>query len=44
MTLKKCSKCGKTMKYVSILQGSRYPMGHYECSCGFVVSKKSNEK
>lgn len=36
-----CPKCGTKMHFVSVLQGSRYPMGHYKCpKDGFEVSKK----
>jgi transposase-like protein len=41
-----CPKCEKEnykieMKFISIVQNSPYPLGHYKCPrCGFVVSKK----
>lgn len=35
-----CPKCGSNMQFISVSAGSRYPMGHYKCTCGFEVSKK----
>ena len=35
-----CPKDGKEMTFISVEEGSRYPMGHWVCECGLEISKK----